>query len=90
MAGSVDILQRGYTGIETRSDALWFDPALPDALDRFSMRLRYRRHLLELELTPNRLRLRSVKPGLAPIDVRVRGQRHELAGGETLVCDLRD
>jgi alpha,alpha-trehalase len=90
MAGSVDILQRGYTGIETRGDALWFDPALPDALDRFSMRLRYRRHLLVLELTPHRLRLRSVKPGAAPIDVRVCGRAYELAGGETLECELQN
>jgi alpha,alpha-trehalase len=88
MAGSVDILQRGYTGIATRGDALWLDPALPDALERFSMRLRYRRHLLTLELTRDRLVLRSVKPGVAPIDVRVCGQPHQLLGGETLACEL--
>ena len=64
--------------------------ALPDALALCSMRLRYRRHLLVLELTPQRLRLRSVKPGVAPIDVRVCGRAYELAGGETLECELRN
>ena len=49
MAGSVDIMQRGYTGIETRGGALRFNPALPREIEEFSMRLRFRRHLLKLE-----------------------------------------
>lgn len=32
MAGTVDLLQRGYAGLEARRDALWFDPALPKEL----------------------------------------------------------
>src|SRR5262249_10515104 len=32
MAGTVDIVQRCYTGIVTRNDVLWINPCLPDAL----------------------------------------------------------
>ena len=44
MAGTVDLLERGFTGLETRGDVLGFDPYLPDALSRMRFRLRYRRH----------------------------------------------
>ena len=44
MAGTVDLLQRGFTGLETRDDVLGFDPFLPEALSRMRFRLRYRRH----------------------------------------------
>ena len=84
MAGSVDILQRCYTGIETRGGALWINPALPEGLDELSMRLRYRHHLLMLDVGPGHIRLRSLKPDAGPITVRVTGRKYSLAGGETL------
>jgi trehalose/maltose hydrolase-like predicted phosphorylase len=86
MAGSVDILQRCYTGIETRGGALWINPALPADLDELSMRLRYRHHLLILDVGHRHVRLRSLKPDAGPITVRVTGRKYSLAGGETLEC----
>ena len=44
MAGTLDLLQRGFTGLETRGDALGLDPCLPDALTALCFRLRYRGH----------------------------------------------
>ncbi|WP_308222298.1 glycosyl hydrolase family 65 protein [Kitasatospora sp. A2-31] len=44
MAGAVDLLQRCYTGLEIREDALWLDPRLPSALGRLELELRYRGH----------------------------------------------
>ena len=44
MAGTVDLLQRGYTGLETRDDVLWLDPTLPAGLAELAFKLRYRRH----------------------------------------------
>ncbi|WP_406289451.1 glycoside hydrolase family 65 protein [Embleya sp. NBC_00896] len=44
MAGTVDLLQRCYTGLETREDALWLDPHLPEPLDHLDLELRYRGH----------------------------------------------
>ena len=88
MAGSVDIMQRGYTGIETRGGVLCFNPALPDALQELSIRLRYRRHLLILHVGRNWLRLRSLKPDAPPIRVRVLDQEFRLGGGETLESEF--
>jgi trehalose/maltose hydrolase-like predicted phosphorylase len=42
MAGTVDLLQRGFTGLETRADELWIDPCLPEELTELRFRLRYR------------------------------------------------
>lgn len=44
MAGTIDLLQRGFTGLETRDDALGLDPCLPDPLASLRFRLRYRGH----------------------------------------------
>jgi alpha,alpha-trehalase len=86
MAGSVDIMQRGYTGIVTRNGVLRFDPALPEGVEELSLRIRYRGHLLILHFGKSSLRLRSLKPGAAPITVRVRDQEFSLSGGETRGC----
>jgi len=73
MAGSVDLLTRGYTGLETRAGCLWLDPCLPDELRRLQLRLRYRRHLLILKITHTGLRLESRKRDVRPITVRPTG-----------------
>jgi alpha,alpha-trehalase len=86
MAGSVDIMQRGYTGIVTRDGVLRFDPALPEGVEELSLRVRYRGHLLILHFGRSSLRLRSLKPGAPPITVRVRDQEFSLSGGETREC----
>ncbi|WP_405009789.1 glycoside hydrolase family 65 protein [Kitasatospora sp. NBC_01539] len=44
MAGTVDLLQRCYTGLEIRQDALWLDPRLPSEIGRLELDLRYRGH----------------------------------------------
>ena len=44
MAGTLDLVQRGLTGLETREGALWLDPTPLPELSRFSFTLRYRDH----------------------------------------------
>jgi trehalose/maltose hydrolase-like predicted phosphorylase len=51
MAGTVDLVQRVCTGIETTGGVLRVNPQLPVALDRLDMRVRYRGHTLDLRLT---------------------------------------
>ncbi|MCW2704960.1 MAG: Trehalose-6-phosphate phosphatase [Blastococcus sp.] len=60
MAGTVDLLQRAFTGLETRGDALGLDPYLPDALTGMRFRLRYRGHPEgEVTITHDRLTVGS-------------------------------
>ncbi|WP_086862247.1 glycoside hydrolase family 65 protein, partial [Amycolatopsis lexingtonensis] len=49
MAATADVLQRCYTGLETRGNTLRLHPHLPDALTRLDFDLRYRGHWLHVE-----------------------------------------
>lgn len=42
MAGTLDLVQRGLTGLETRQDALWLDPVPLPELSEYGFSLRYR------------------------------------------------
>jgi len=83
MAGTVDIVQRGYTGLVARDDCLWFDPALPDELKRLEFDLRYRDHRIRVEVTPDRLRLTTRPGAAAPIRVGLGTVVVELRPGTT-------
>ncbi len=83
MAGTVDLVQRCYTGLETRGDILWLNPQLPEYLRRLELRLCYRGHCIELELTPNRIQVSSHPTVARPVKIRVKDEIHLLAPGET-------
>src|SRR3546814_14986129 len=51
MAGTVDLVQRNYLGLETRAGVLHFNPMLPDCVERLRVGLEYRRHRLRVEAT---------------------------------------
>ena len=83
MAGSVDLIQRGYTGIEMHGDVLWFDPCLPDEVRQLYMRIRYRDHLLMLTMNHEKLKVASVKVNVKPVKVGVKDDVRQIGGGET-------
>ena len=89
MAGTVDILQRCYTGIELRGDVLWLRPRLPKALRRLRLFVRYRGHSLDLKLTGDAVEV-STMPCCAPsIRVAVNDETHDLAASERRRFPLR-
>lgn len=55
MAGTVDLVQRGYCGIETRDGVLWLNPALPPEVKQREFGLRYRGCHLALRMTSDEL-----------------------------------
>jgi alpha,alpha-trehalase len=82
MAGTVDLAQRCYTGLETREDVLWLNPSLPEKLDGLDFDVRYRGHWgVNLHLTPQLLRVRVADSDAAPIRVGVNGEIVELSPG---------
>jgi alpha,alpha-trehalase len=83
MAGTVDLVQRCYTGIETRGDVLWLNPRLPRELRDLQLRICYRGHFLKLEMTHERLEMTSLPSMAEPIKIRVRDEMHQLVPGET-------
>jgi trehalose/maltose hydrolase-like predicted phosphorylase len=84
MAGTVDLAQRCYTGLEAREDVLWLNPSLPEELDGLDFDVRYRGNWgINLHLTPDRLRVRVPASCAAPVRIGVKGQIVELAPGST-------
>jgi alpha,alpha-trehalase len=81
MAGTVDQLQRGYTGIVTRGDVLYFNPCLPEELGRLKLVIRYRSHFLEIEITHEILRVSSIRGAEEPLKISVNGKSCELPPG---------
>jgi len=81
MAGTVDLVQRVWTGIELTSDVLRFNPQLPDEINRLDMRVRYRGYSLDVRLTRDTLTIRGRARALAPIRLGFRNEVHEFAGG---------
>ncbi len=88
MAGTVDLVQRVYTGIEVRHGALHLNPALPDALRRLSLRLRYRGYALNLEVTHEQLKIDVIEGNHFPITLAVGTHSETVHGGEKLRFDL--
>jgi alpha,alpha-trehalase len=81
MAGTVDLVQRCYTGLEFRDEELHFNPKLPEKINRITFRLRYRNHDLEIDLTKKNLRLKS-RGGWDHTVVVVRERRYTLKKGQ--------
>ncbi|MFQ5665488.1 MAG: glycoside hydrolase family 65 protein [Candidatus Binatia bacterium] len=81
MAGTIDVVQRCYTGIETRGDTLWFNPCLPQEHLRLRLRIRYRGHSLDVEVTQDKLKVRALRGTARRITIGVRDQIHELVAG---------
>ena len=82
MAGTVDLAQRCYTGLETREDVLWLNPSLPEELDGLDFDARYRGNWgINLHLTPDWLRVSVPASCAAPVRIGVKGEVVELVPG---------
>jgi alpha,alpha-trehalase len=82
MAGTVDLVQRCYSGLELRADGLAFDPELPAELSRLAFPMRYRGQRLQVTLTRSALELQVANDIDLAIPVAVDHTTRTLAPGE--------
>lgn len=82
MAGTVDLIQRCFTGLETRKDVLWLNPRLPAGLKSLSLDILYRWHKIRLYMTRNCIRIGLEPSEERPIQVGIGSQIHWLKAGE--------
>jgi trehalose/maltose hydrolase-like predicted phosphorylase len=80
MAGTLDLIQRGYLGTEIRGDVLSFSPRLIDRLDGLSLRMEFHGTLIGVSLAGRQLSVTSEGHG-ARIEVAVGGAAKELCPG---------
>jgi alpha,alpha-trehalase len=84
MAGSVDLLQRCFTGLELRADRIVLNPLWPEALGKLAFPLRYRGHRLHLEVSGREAKISSDSEQTNAIDIEYRGRVQRLMPGHTI------
>lgn len=83
MAGTVDIVERSFVGLEIRGDVLRFKPNLPAEIEWLHVNLRYRGHSLAVTLQPHQLRVTTDESSAAPIHVAFGEEIFEMTGLES-------
>jgi trehalose/maltose hydrolase-like predicted phosphorylase len=84
MAGTVDLVQRRYTGLEIRDGVLHLNPALPPELPELEMRMHFRGHEgMTVRCTHQQVQVSLLHSGAPPIEVAVGERRRTLRAGET-------
>ncbi|PAZ10093.1 trehalose 6-phosphate phosphorylase [Streptomyces sp. SA15] len=91
MAGTLDLVQRGLTGLETRGGALRFDPVPLPKLSEYGFSVRYQGHWgVRLRLQPRRLRITVPHSDQEPITVALADRTVSVAAGESYALTLPD
>lgn len=83
MAGTVDLIQRGHTGIETRGDTLYINPCLPSELKNLSLCIFYRGHSLDISISQEKLKVSSRSGKAQPISLQLKGVTRKLKPGNS-------
>ena len=84
MAGSIDLLQRCFTGLETRNDRLILGPLWPEALGPMEFAIVYRGQRLHLRIRGQTATVTSEAGKTQPIEVECRGRVQTLLPGQTI------
>lgn len=72
MAGTVDLVQRCFTGLDEREDALHFNPVMPEHLKDVSLRVRYREKWLNVAIRDDCLTVTAADDWQEPMRIVVR------------------
>jgi len=84
MAGSVDFVQRCFTGLETRYGRVVLSPHLPEYLGALSFPIHYRGNHLHLRISGKGAEI-SVDPrDVPPVEVECRGRVEQLTPGRVI------
>lgn len=89
MAGTIDLVQRCYTGLELRGDSLRLNPSIPLEMSHLGLNLRYRTQTVRLRVSNEQVQVWVDLSSAPAITVDVRGDRRTLGPGETATFDLR-
>ncbi len=89
MAGTVDLVQRCWTGLEIRNDVLWLNPMLPEELESISLRIRYRGHWIRLMVDQENLRIAFEEGKSRQVNIGVHGDIYTFKQGESRTFELQ-
>ncbi|WP_083395410.1 trehalose-phosphatase [Rhodococcus koreensis] len=84
MAGSIDLLQRCFTGLETRGDRLVLGPQWPETMGALVFPISYRGHQLWLKVSGRQVEVSAGAGNQRPIEIMCRDRVVELRPGCTI------
>ena len=92
MAGTVDLIQRGQTGLEFSDHTLSISPCLPEEMKGLHLKLLYRGYWLHLDVSCDEVAVSAPDGWVGPRQIRVRDQFHGFEPGERLTfsCHLEE
>jgi trehalose/maltose hydrolase-like predicted phosphorylase len=88
MAGTLDIIQRCYTGMEVQHDLLRFNPCIPDEVSCVRFNIRYRSHWLRITVDHTSITVSAEEGWGNPVKIGVGDQQHTIHHQETRTFDL--
>lgn len=84
MAGTIDLLQRGFSGMEPGPDGvLHFKPNLPPEIGQLDFSVYYHRRWLKVTMSDEEIQITSEMTPRAPIEIECRGNKTTLGSGQT-------
>jgi alpha,alpha-trehalase len=83
MAGTVDLVQRGHTGLEVGGEILRINPCVPAEMKSLSLRIRYRGHWFDLFITEKILRVTCRRSLAGPARIAVKDRTYQFEQEET-------
>jgi beta-phosphoglucomutase family hydrolase len=90
MAGTIDIVQRCYTGLVAKESVLWFNPRLPKQITSIRFVMHYRFHALRIELTQKQLKITALQGVAHVIKIGFENRVYELKAGHSKVFKLEN
>ncbi len=88
MAGTLDLIQRCYTGMEIKGDVIWLDPHLPEDLEHIKMRLFYKAYWFTLHINHHKMEVYFEGDMQEEIKIGFRGKIHSSKNNDTLTFNL--
>ena len=84
MAGSVDLVQRCFTGLETREGRIVLSPHWPESLGALGFPIHYRGHHLHLRVSGKGAEICVDPRDVPPVEIECRGRVERLIPGSTI------
>jgi len=82
MAGTVDLVLRCYSGIESRKNVLRFNPCLPSELKYMEFCINYRRSSINVKITPDRMKLHCQPDAEEAVTIGFRDETFRMKPGQ--------
>lgn len=82
MAGTVDLVQRCFTGIEVRDDVIWLLPHMPSKITCMNLRIRFRGHTILILFSENQFKIKIERSWMVPGKIGYQGEVHEFREGD--------